>query len=328
MTTKALITGASGFIGSHLTELLLERGWQVTCLLRLKSKMDFLDEKRIHIIRGDMEDIHLLERSVEGQEYVFHLAARIRSTNKAAYDRANHLLTRNLLQACLSKNPGIKRFVYVSSISAAGPSPPGIFVTENDTPSPNSEYGRTKLKGEMVVREKWEDIPATIIRPPNVYGPRLPEVEQIMGLLKKRIVPVLKDRGKVTSLVYFHDLVHGILDAALCPKANKQVYFLTDGEGYSWRDAILAFKKEILGRSVYLPFPERIIVFFAWMTDILKKLGLIKTHFGRRAWRAMVRTTWLFSTEKAKKDFGFQPRYSLQEGIKETVDHYRQIGHL
>ena len=328
MKTKALVTGASGFLGGHMAQTLIEKNWQVTCLLRPKSRIDFLDEKKIQVFRGDMEDIHLLERSVEGQEYIFHLAARIRSTSKENYDRSNHLLTKNLLQACKNKDQNLKRFVFISSISAAGPSSPERFAKEEDAPSPNSEYGRTKLKAEKAVQNAWDEIPATIIRPPNIYGPRLPEVEQIMRLIKKRIVPLLKDRGKVTSLIYFRDLIDGILAAAQSPNANKQVYYLTDGEGYSWRDAILAFKKELLGQSIYLPLPESIIVLFAWLTDILKKWGLIKTHFGRRAWRAMVKTSWLFSSEKAKNDFGFHPCRTLEAGIKETAEHYRQSGIL
>jgi nucleoside-diphosphate-sugar epimerase len=275
-----------------------------------------------------MEDIHLLERSVKDQDFVFHLAARIRSTSRENYDKSNYQLTKNLLHACLRKNKNLKRFIFVSSISAAGPSLPNTFAVEENAPSPNSEYGRTKLKAERAVQSVWKDMPATIIRPPNIYGPRLPEVDQILKLIKKRIVPVLKDRGKMTSLIYFQDLIDGILQAAVSLKANRQIYYLTDGEGYSWREAILAFKNEIIGRSFYIPLPESLIILAAWLTDLLKKLGLIKTHFGRRAWKAMAKTAWLFSSKKAKKDLRFSPRFSLEQGIKKTADHYRKIGLL
>ena len=318
------MTGATGFIGSHLVEALVAQEWEVTCLVRPTSQVEFLEKLAVRLIASQPEELQSLEKAVKGQDYVFHLAGRIHSARREVYERANHILTRNLVQACLSNNPTLKRFVYVSSISAAGPSLRRRYMDENDPCAPTSEYGRSKLRGEQAVRESWDSIPATIIRPPNVYGTRQQETELLFKIISKRIVPLLKDRGEKTSLIYVKDLVEGIIHAALSSNTRNQIYYLTDGKGYSWRKIIFIMKKYILGESIFLPLPEEIVYFLAWLTDVLKEARIVKSYFGRKAWRAMTQTHWLFSSSKAEKHFGFQPKFSLEEGIKETVNVYRQ----
>jgi nucleoside-diphosphate-sugar epimerase len=329
MPLTALVTGATGFIGSHLVEALVAQNWEVTCLVRPKSRTDFLESlpvpHPIRIIRGSAEDTGILAEAVEGQDYIFHLAARIRSASRDVYDRANVLYTQNLAQACLQRNPKVKRFVYVSSIAAAGPSSPGEMQDESRTPAPTSEYGRTKLKGERAIIKLWDRLNATIIRPPNVYGPRQQETEILIKLIKKRIVPILKHDLKTTSLIYVKDLITGIIQASQSQVAKRQIYYLTDERPYSWKEILLTMKKHILGTSLYIPLYENIIYSTAWLTDILKSMHFVKSYFGRRAWRAMVQTTWLFSSEKAAKDFAFRTEYSLDEGIEETVAYYKRF---
>jgi nucleoside-diphosphate-sugar epimerase len=324
MALKALVTGGTGFIGSHLVQTLVSKNWDVTCLVRPTSRTGFLKKFPANFVVHDTNNQRILESAVKGQDFVFHLAGRIRPTSRATYDKANHQLTRNLGQACLKKNTGLKRFVYVSSISAAGPSLPDQYSEEGQAPTPTSEYGRTKLKGEMAIQDTWDIIPSTIIRPPNVYGPRQQETELLIKLISKKIVPILKERGETTSLIYVRDLVEGILQAALSPKTQKQIYYLTDGKGYSWRKLILTIKKHVLGNSLFFPLYEEAIFTAALLTDVVMATGLVKVFFGRKVWRAMIQTPWLFSTSKAEKEFGFHTRYTLEEGIKETVSYYKK----
>jgi UDP-glucose 4-epimerase len=142
--------------------------------------------------------------------------------------------------------------------------------------------------------------------------------------MSKRIVPVLKGKEESTSLIYVNDLVQGILQATLSAKTKNQIYYLTDGKGYSWQKIISSLKKYVLGDSFFVPLPEELIYFSAWLVDIFKKTGLIKSFFGRKLWRAMTQTLWLFSSAKAEKDFGFRAEYNLEKGIKETVRYYQK----
>lgn len=319
MPPKVLITGATGFMGSHLLETLVEKKWDVTCLVRLQSRTDAIEKMPVRIHRGPLDDQDVLESAVNGQDYIFHLAARIRPAPPEVYDKSNHCLTRDLANACLRKNPEVRRFVYISSISVGGPTLPGQHLDETQPPNPTSEYGRTKLKGEQALKEIWDKLPATIIRPPNVYGARQQEADILIKLIRKRIVPLLKEEGKSTSLIYIKDLIRGILLAAESPEAQSQIYYLTDGEGYSWREIILTLKKIVLGNSFYLPIPEKLIYSLAWFADILRAAGFRKLYFGRRAWNAMAKTKWLFSSSKAEKELGFRPHYKLMAGFKDML---------
>lgn len=320
MQRKALVTGASGFIGRYLALALADEGWDVACAVRESSRTDFLGKKYIVILRGNMEDAAFLERSVRGRSHVFHLAGLIRTSSRAAYKRVNHLLTRNLVHACLHANPNIQRLVYVSSIAAAGPSEKGYCADESRPCSPVSEYGRTKLLGEKEVQAVWDRLPSTIIRPPNVYGSRQKETELFITLLKKRIVPRLRKREAVTSMIYVKDLVRGIIQCALSPKTAGQVYYLTDGTLYAWHEIISVMEKEIIQGRLFLPLPEFLIEMSVRFLVLLKKTGLSKNTFAAGAWRALTQTSWLYSCEKAKEDFGFKPEYSLERGIRETIE--------
>ncbi len=323
MTPKALITGSTGFIGSHLVESLLALNWDVSCLIRPKSRTKILSPLPIRITHGDINDLPSLKKAVYGQDYVFHVAARIRSTHPDIYDRANHQFTKNLALAALNSNPNLKRFIYISSIAASGPSPPGSSVDETQVCNPTSRYGQSKLRGEEALYAIWDKLPVTIIRPPNVYGPRQKETELLIKLISRRIVPLLRDEATSTSLIYIHDLIEGIIQSSLSPQTIGQIYYLTDDVGYSWRDVILATKDQVLGTSLFLPISEKVIYFSALIIDILKSTGFISIYFGRRLWKVMTQTPWIFSSEKARKDFDFRPRHSLRAGLKETVQYYR-----
>ncbi len=319
MTSKALITGSTGFIGSHLVESLLSLNYDVTCLIRPKSRIKILSGLPVRFINGDIDDKPSLKKAVHGQDYVFHVAARIRSTHPDIYDRANHQFTKNLALATLNSNPNLKRFVYISSIAASGPSPPGSISDETQICCPTSQYGQSKLRGEEALYAIWDRLPVTIIRPPNVYGPRQTETELLIKLISKRVVPLLKETTGLTSLIYIHDLIEGLIQASLSPQTIGQIYYLTDGTEHSWKNIILTLKDHVLGASLFLPLPEEVIYLSAWIIDILKSTGFVQIYFGRRLWRVMTQTPWIFSSAKARKDFGFRPRYSLQAGLKETV---------
>ena len=323
MTSTALVTGATGFIGSHLIEALLANGWDVTCFTRPKSKTRVLERLPVKIVRGDIGHVSSLEKAVSGQDYIFHVAARIRSAPKKVYNRANVEYTKNLAGASLRKNPGLKRFVFISSIAASGPSSPGKRSDESKTCAPTSEYGRSKLRAERWLKAQGDTLPLTIIRPPNVYGKGQQETELLIKIIKGRVVPILREGTGSTSLIYINDLIDGIILAALSPISLGRTYFLTDGIDHSCKPIILTIKDNLLGTSLFFPLWERLISLAACSADVFNATGVKRIHFGRKIWRVMVHTPWLFSCERAKRDFGFKPVYSLQKGFKDILRHNR-----
>ena len=115
------------------------------------------------------------------------------------------------------------------------------------------------------------------------------------------------------------DLIRGILQASESPKAQGQIYYLTDGSGYSWSEIILALKRAVLGDSLFFPIPEELIYSLAWFADLLRFMGFRKLFFGRRIWDTMVKTHWLYSSSKARRDLDFHPEFNLITGIQDML---------
>lgn len=317
----ALITGASGFIGSHLAEYLNTRGWKVTCLLRPSSRTRGLSSLPVNLRRGDMTNPIFLEESVRNQDLIFHSAAQIRAAPPQIYHSANVILTENLVNACLAAGRRLKRFVFISSIASAGPSDSIHPKDESMPDSPASIYGRTKLLAEEIIKKSAAELPFTIIRPPNVYGPRQQETEWLIRLISAGILPLLRNSSARTSLIYIHDLVRWLEACALLPGTLGQTYYLTDGRPRRWEEIIESIKM-LLKRDLFLPLPQGLLGGAAWMTDILRNIGVVQTMFGREALRNVFSISWLFSSGKAASEFGFRTSFSLEEGIRETLEYY------
>ncbi|MEW5902595.1 MAG: NAD(P)-dependent oxidoreductase, partial [Acidobacteriota bacterium] len=217
---KALVTGATGFIGSHLAEELLRRGYEVRCLVRRPRRGDWIERLAVQLVLGDCRDKPSLFSAVEEVDYVFHLAAVINALSWDEYYQANVLGTLNLLEACAERNPRLRKFVLVSSISAAGPSERGRPLREEDPCRPISDYGRSKKMAEEAVAERGGRFPWVIVRPPNVTGPRQKELEEVIRLIKKRIKPLVGEEEPQTSLCYVGDVVDALILCAEKPEAN------------------------------------------------------------------------------------------------------------
>jgi UDP-glucose 4-epimerase len=147
---KALVTGGTGFIGSHLTEALIRKGVHVRCLLRKTSDLKWLKGLPIEFVHGDCNDKPSLEKAVRGVDWVFHLAGVTKAIKEETYFEVNGLGTENLIHACLENNPRLEKFIYISSQAAAGPSRNGCNKKELDPCEPVSFYGRSKRAGEYV----------------------------------------------------------------------------------------------------------------------------------------------------------------------------------
>ena len=186
---KALVTGGTGFIGSHLTEALIRKGVQVRCLLRKTSDLKWLKGLPIEFVHGDCNDKTSLEKAVRGVDWVFHLAGVTKAIKEETYFEVNGLGTENLIHACLENNPRLQKFIYISSQAAAGPSRNGCNKKELDPCEPVSFYGRSKRVGEELVLTHAHELPVLILRPSAVYGPRDKDIFAFFKCLSRRIKP-------------------------------------------------------------------------------------------------------------------------------------------
>src|SRR5512135_892564 len=229
---KALVTGGTGFIGSHLTEALIRKGVQVRCLLRRTSDLKWLKGLPIEFAHGDCTNKTSLEKAVKGVDWVFHLAGVTKAIKAETYFEVNSLGTENLIHACLENNPRLQKFIYISSQAAAGPSRNGCNKKESDPCEPVSFYGRSKRVGEEWVLTHAHELPVLILRPSAVYGPRGKDIFAFFKCLSKRIKPCLIGPDQHLSLGYVQDIVQGNLLAVETQTKNGDIFFLADGKYY------------------------------------------------------------------------------------------------
>ncbi len=315
---KALVTGATGFIGSHLVEELIRRGYEVTCLVRKTSNLRWIEGLDIKLVQGDCEDSDSLMRFPPDFDYVFHLAGLTKARKEEDFFCANVRGTENLLKAVSAKMSGLKRFIYLSSLAAVGPSRNGHLLTEASEPRPVSSYGESKLKGEDVTLRYRDSVPVTIIRPAAVYGPRDRDFYLVFRILKKGLYPYW---GKCYySLLYVDDLVRGLVMVAEAKEAEGNIYFLSDGRGYSNEDVVREIANALNTKVARMRIPRAMMDVVVWVSE---RFGGGTSIINRDKLRELKHSHWVCDSSKAERDFGFIPRVTIKEGIKWTADWYR-----
>jgi nucleoside-diphosphate-sugar epimerase len=314
---RALVTGASGFIGGHLTVELARRGHEVRALVRPTSSLRWLERTGLTLVQGDLGDELSLKKAAAGADLVFHLAAVIHASSWEKHRAVNIEGTENLLAACREAAPRLQRFVFVSSIAASGPSIKGHFKKEEDPCQPISAYGQSKLEAEAIVRRYGAAFPVVILRPPNVLGAREREVQAALRALRCRLKPLLGTKDKQTSFIMVEDLVEAVLLCAEKKEAVGQTYNVTDGRAYSWREPL-----DILGRLLgrhCLPLPYGLLIVLAGSAEIAFKLAGHRPPVRCSALRSIRENYWIFDGSKIELELGFQARLTLEEGLRKIV---------
>jgi nucleoside-diphosphate-sugar epimerase len=320
---KALITGASGFIGGHLAEALIRKGWDVYALTRKETDPRWLESREVKLVHADYQDKPSLNEAVKGMDYVFHLGAVIAAPKWEDYHRANVQATENLLAACQESCPGLKKFVFVSSISAAGVTAPGQAKTEADPCTPISYYGRSKLEAEERAAQYMERVPIVIVRPPNVLGPRQNEIKTMLETLEKRIFPLLGNGDKQTSIIFVEDLVRALIMAAEKKEAEGQTYFVTDNRHYSWREILDFIAVEMGIRSFMIKIPYPLLYIIAVISSFIARLAGVGAMISRENIVNLRKQYWLYDSQKIEKELGFAPAIKFEDGMREIIAWYR-----
>ncbi len=315
---KVLVTGATGFIGSHLAEELSKRGYDVTCLVRKPSRLKWLEGLDLAFKEGDCLDADSLTPALKGADAVFHLAGLTKGRRPDDFYRANTAGTENMLKAAEKACPDLKRFVFMSSLSAVGPSRNGRPVDEETEPKPVSDYGKSKLKAEAAVLKYSAGMPITIIRPPAVYGPRDRDFYFFYKLLKKGIFPYWGECRY--SLIYVDDLVKGLIQAVESPGAGGGTFFLSDGNIYTNVEIADRIAQAVGSRPLRLRVPGRLLGLIAgaggWLSSEPSVLNRDKA-------RELCHSNWLCDSSRAVKRLGFSPKTMLKEGVSWTANWYR-----
>jgi nucleoside-diphosphate-sugar epimerase len=322
---RALVTGATGFIGSHMAEALVGKGWEVVCPVRDVSKLRHLSGIQAHAV--PLSGLSSEIGKGPGFDYVIHLAGATRARDYRGYREANVDSTRRLLGLFSepAANSRLKKFVLVSSQAACGPSPDdGTPVTESDPLCPVSLYGRSKREAEEVALSFSDRVPVTVIRPPTVFGPRDTDVLAVFKCTRYRLAPCLAGPDRMISMIYVEDLVEGILTAAQASKAEGQVYFLANSQPVVWREFVLQVATIAGCRAITLRVPLFVMRLAALAGDLLGKVRETPSLFRSEKLEEMKQIAWVCSPEKAYRELQWRPQTPLPAAIEKTLVWYRE----
>jgi dihydroflavonol-4-reductase len=325
---RAAVTGATGFVGSHLVERLVAEGLDVVCLTRPTSDTVWIRDLPVEIRPVGLDEPDAMAAAVEGTDYVFHVAGLTRARRAEDYLAVNAEATRRLLDATIRAGGATGRFVYVSSLAAAGPTPSAEPLVETDPPHPLPGYGASKLAGEREVLAAADRLPVTIVRPPAVYGTRDRNFLSLFRLARRwRFVPVL---GKITNqLTFVHvtDLAEGTWLAAAAPAGRGQTYYLGSGT-HTMRDVADALAAAFGVRLRALRVPSLLARLAGEFGELKWTLTGRSQIISRRKVRDALQPRWTCSWDQAARDFDYRPRVDLAGGMREMAEWYVDQGLL
>lgn len=337
MGYKILITGASGFIGSHIAEEALERGWEVWCAVRKTTSRKYLQDERLHFIELNLSSCEQLKEALKPHHFdaVIHAAGATKCKDIQDFYRINTDGTRNLINAVEAQQGGKPRFVFVSSLSVFGAireEQPYTEILLTDTPKPNTAYGKSKLQAEAVV--KASSLPWVILRPTGVYGPREKDYFLMIQSIKQHSDFSVGYKPQDITFVYVTDVVQAVMNACTQPAemvVGKE-FFLSDGEVYTSRtfsDLIIDELTRIEGKRplvlrIKAPkwFLRGVCFFGEWYIRLTGNLITLNND----KYNILSQRNWRCDISETRRLLNYEPKVQLAEGVSRCIRWYKDNG--
>jgi nucleoside-diphosphate-sugar epimerase len=292
--------------------------------VRGRSDLSWIANLPVEIAYGDCLDRTSLLSAVAGVDCVYHLAGATKATREEEFFATNTRGTENLIRACLERNPGVRKFVYLSSLAASGPATEGRMKVESDLNSPISSYGKSKRMGEESVMEQRDRIPVTILRPSAVYGPRDRDCLSLFKLIAKKTSFCLLGEPQYFSMCFVSDLVDSLMASGRAGAGNGEIFFISDGRCYRMEEIGEIFAAAMKTRVFRIPLPRCLIRGIGPVNEIMSRLMNQPCLLDRGKAKEMVQTNWTCDIAKAKKMLDYLPAVDLLKGAEITVDWYRK----
>jgi nucleoside-diphosphate-sugar epimerase len=324
-----LLTGANGFVGSHVAEALLAGGYAVRCLLRPHSKPAWIETLPVDIQRADYEDANGLARILDGCQAILHFGGATKAPDRDAHFRANAGTTQALLEAAARACPDLQLFLLCSSQAALGPSPSLDPLSEDAPPSPITTYGHSKLAAERICREYESRFPIAILRPPAVYGPRDKDIFIFFKLVKYGIAPTIGSRDRYFSLVHAADvaqITRLILGRSHPPEFR--LYHVTDGAIHRWTEVSGAIAHAMNRRPLNVRVPMGLALAVSKVVSKWSSAAGRVSTLNREKLDDLLQQYWLISSQRAVDELGYAPKWDIQAGVEMTAQWYKEKGWL
>ncbi len=319
---KALITGASGFIGGRLRDALLESGLDVVAIRRQGSPA----AKRGRSVEAEYSDVASLSRVLrdEKPDYVFHVAGATKGVTYDDFRRANVIPTKNLIDAIAKEHPGIKRFIHVSSLTSYGPSSPTRPHIENDPRRPIEFYGQSKLEAEHAVEAMGDRVPWTILRPGGVYGPGDIDYFELFKEISHGRNVFFGNRKRLFSAIYVDDFIRATLLAAAHENAIGRGFFVCDDHPITWEQFQAAIVDAANRRVFDINLPEFLTHLAAFGGELATKIDGKPRLFNRQKLKMGAQEAWTCRSTAIREALGWTHEYPVGRGTRETLEWYRR----
>jgi len=324
-----LITGASGFVGSHLAEQLQSTGDQLFTLVRKTTNKTHLQKLGVHLLEAELTNSSALESAIQSLQnqniqldFVIHCAGMTKGRNLEEFMLNNCEGTGHLLNALQKYQPQLKKFIFISSLAASGPTQLGNVIQLEDA-KPITDYGRSKLAAEALVKKS--PFPFVTFRPTAVYGPREKDIFTLFTIVKKGLHPLLGKGKQQLTFIYVKDLVQLIVNSLESEKINE-TYFVSDGNVYGKEVLGRLIKKELKKKVFEFTIPLGVVKSIAYVSETISGWRNQLSPLNLEKYQELKAQSWVCEVETTFEGLNFSPQYDLERGVAETTAWYVEEG--
>lgn len=319
MSKTFLVTGANGFVGSHIIDNLQQNQHKIYCLVRKTSNLEWLNDKDVQLIYGSLNELNEIEKIKNEIDIVIHCAGVVQSKKKDLFTEVNIEGTKNLLNSF--NNCKICKFIYISSLTAAGPSNEAKPYKEGMESKPLTSYGKSKLQAEKLVQDS--ELPYIILRPGAIFGERDKAMFSVFKMASKGIFAEVGKNKKYVSMIdgkQFADIVE-LVSSSNVVNTNYNCAFPEAVELSSFN---LILKEIFQKKGLTLKVPEKLLKIFGRVNEYLSNLTGISSVFDRDKAIDITQDFWTCDISKLQKETGWKPYKSFKERVIETANWYKE----
>ncbi len=316
---KILLTGSTGFIGTHTAHHLVDQGYRLRCLVRKTSDTSRLP-KGVELTEGHLLNFDSLRKAVKDCQGVIHVGGVVRVKRVRDFYVINRDGTSNIVKA--AREEGVERFVLCSSLAAAGPSSPGSHRRWDDEPQPVTEYGKSKLSGEEMLQKGAGEMWWSIVRPPSVYGPWDIAFLTLVKWVKRGFKLRIGDGKTVISLIHASDLARALTLTIEADRPSGKIWFATDGADHDLPELTEAIERALDREARWINIPKWVTPAVAWLIEMFAEFRGDAALLSRAKLAELMQPAWTCDDEPFREATGYREKFNLTEGMAQTVEWY------
>ncbi|MDE6268753.1 MAG: NAD(P)-dependent oxidoreductase [Muribaculaceae bacterium] len=333
MKKKILIVGAGGFIGGYIAREALNRGYETWVGVRESTSRRYLTDERLHFLVLNYDSAEEMEAAIgesmpggDRWDAVIYNLGATKAVNFMDFNRVNFTYLRTFVETLKKMGKVPERFLYMSSLSALGPYDEKNYtpIPSDARPDPDTRYGLSKIKAESYLRD-MSGVPYIIFRPTGVYGPHEKDYLLMIECIDKHWDFSVGLRKQLLTFIYVEDLVNAMFDALQAGVVNK-TYNIAEGRAYTQAE-FRSIVAEELGKKWVIPV--KLPLWAVWTASaVAEKMAAAKMQastLNRDKYKIMRQRNWDCDISAAQKDFGFNPKFNLRDGLRETIKAYREM---